>query len=58
MQLKLALDQVGLDQAIQAAAEAQGLIDIVEIGTPFIIKEGLAAAAVIGRNRHAKRGVP
>jgi 3-hexulose-6-phosphate synthase len=43
MRLQLALDQISLDQAIQVVAETQELIDIVEIGTPFIIKEGLAA---------------
>ncbi|MBN2554149.1 MAG: orotidine 5'-phosphate decarboxylase [Spirochaetales bacterium] len=50
MKLQLALDQVSLDQAIRAVDETQGLIDIVEIGTPLVIKEGLAAvSAVKGR---------
>jgi 3-hexulose-6-phosphate synthase len=47
MKLQLALDQVSLDQALEVVAETQDLIDIVEIGTPFIIKEGLAAVAAI-----------
>jgi 3-hexulose-6-phosphate synthase len=47
MKLQLALDQVSLDQAIEIVAETRDLIDIVEIGTPFLIKEGLAAVAAI-----------
>ena len=47
MRLQLALDQISLEQAIQVVAETQDLIDIVEIGTPFIIKEGLAAVAAM-----------
>jgi len=47
MKLQLALDQISLDQAIEVVAETQDLIDIVEIGTPFIIKEGLAAVAAM-----------
>jgi 3-hexulose-6-phosphate synthase len=47
MKLQLALDQISLDQAVEAVSETQDLIDIVEIGTPFIIKEGLAAVAAM-----------
>jgi 3-hexulose-6-phosphate synthase len=50
MKLQLALDQVSLDQAIEVVAETQDLIDIVEIGTPFIIKEGLTAVAAVKRS--------
>jgi 3-hexulose-6-phosphate synthase len=47
MKLQLALDQLSLDQAIEVVAEIHDLIDIVEIGTPFLIKEGLAAVAAM-----------
>jgi 3-hexulose-6-phosphate synthase len=47
MKLQLALDQVSLDQGLEVVSEIQDLIDIVEIGTPFIIKEGLAAVAAM-----------
>ena len=43
MKLQLALDLVDIPQAKKLLAEVQDLIDIVEIGTPFIIREGLKA---------------
>ena len=43
MQLQLALDQLDLQKAMKIIGNLQDLIDIVEIGTPMIISEGLSA---------------
>jgi len=41
IKLQLALDVIELKQAITLLDELQGLIDIVEVGTPMIVKEGV-----------------
>ncbi|MGX1191581.1 3-hexulose-6-phosphate synthase [Metabacillus sp. SLBN-84] len=43
MQLQLALDLVNIPEAIQLVKEVEEHIDIVEIGTPVVINEGLRA---------------
>ena len=50
MKLQLALDQVSLEQAIQIVDQTQDLIDIAEIGTPLVIKDGLAAVTAMKRS--------
>lgn len=45
MKLQLALDLVNIPQAIEVVKEVEPFIDIVEIGTPVINKEGLKAVA-------------
>ena len=47
MKLQLALDLVDIPGAKQLVAEAQEHIDIVEIGTPVVINEGLRAVKEI-----------
>jgi 3-hexulose-6-phosphate synthase len=47
MKLQLALDLVDINEAKFILNEVKDLIDIVEIGTPFIIKEGVRAIAEI-----------
>ncbi|MGZ7444067.1 3-hexulose-6-phosphate synthase [Paenibacillus sp. TH7-28] len=47
MELQLALDLVNIPEAKQIVAEAQEHIDIVEIGTPVVINEGLRAVKEI-----------
>lgn len=47
MRLQLALDELTLDEAVGIVSELRDLIDIVEIGTPLVIKEGLAAVAAV-----------
>lgn len=41
MKLQLALDLVTKEQAIECLTQTMDFIDIVEIGTPFIIREGI-----------------
>lgn len=41
MKLQLALDDVSFDDAIGLVEAVQGWVDIVEVGTPFIIEEGM-----------------
>lgn len=43
MELQLAIDLVNTEEAIQMVKEVEEHIDIVEIGTPVVINEGLGA---------------
>ncbi|PPA70142.1 3-hexulose-6-phosphate synthase [Jeotgalibacillus proteolyticus] len=43
MELQLALDLVNIPEAIELVKEVEEHIDIVEIGTPVVINEGLTA---------------
>ncbi|WP_168120460.1 3-hexulose-6-phosphate synthase [Paenibacillus sp. HB172176] len=43
MELQLALDLVNIPEALEVIKEVEGHVDIVEIGTPVIINEGLRA---------------
>ncbi|QNF26781.1 3-hexulose-6-phosphate synthase [Metabacillus elymi] len=47
MELQLALDLVNIEEAKQVVSEVQEHIDIVEIGTPVVINEGLRAVKEI-----------
>ena len=43
MKLQLALDLVNIPEAIELVSEVEAYIDVVEIGTPVVINEGLHA---------------
>ncbi|WP_077622679.1 3-hexulose-6-phosphate synthase [Sediminibacillus massiliensis] len=47
MQLQLALDLVNIEEAKEVVKEVEQHIDIVEIGTPVVINEGLRAVKEI-----------
>jgi 3-hexulose-6-phosphate synthase len=47
MKLQLALDLVNIPDAIELVREVESFIDIVEIGTPIVINEGLHAVKAI-----------
>ncbi|MEW9672542.1 3-hexulose-6-phosphate synthase [Ammoniphilus sp. 3BR4] len=47
MKLQLALDLVNIPGAIEVVKEVQDYVDVVEIGTPVIINEGLKAVKEI-----------
>ncbi|MNX08877.1 3-hexulose-6-phosphate synthase [compost metagenome] len=47
MKLQLALDLVNIPEALEVVAEVQEYIDVVEIGTPIVINEGLHAVKAI-----------
>ncbi|RUT33486.1 3-hexulose-6-phosphate synthase [Paenibacillus zeisoli] len=47
MKLQLALDLVNIPEALEVVAEVQEHIDVVEIGTPIVINEGLHAVKAI-----------
>ena len=49
MKLQLALDLVDLNEAQALLAELHDLVDLVEIGTPFLIREGVKAITDIKR---------
>ena len=43
MKLQLALDLVNIPQAIEVVSQVADHVDVVEIGTPVVINEGLRA---------------
>lgn len=45
MKLQLALDTAGMEQALRILDEVRGRIDIVEVGTPWIIRDGLRSVS-------------
>lgn len=47
MELQLALDLVNIPEAIELVKEVEPYVDIVEIGTPIIINEGLHAVKAL-----------
>lgn len=47
IKLQLALDVIDLKNAIALLNELQGLIDIVEVGTPMIVKDGIKPIQVL-----------
>jgi 3-hexulose-6-phosphate synthase len=50
MELQLSLDMVTLEEAKRYLAEAGGSIDIIEVGTPFILQDGLRAVREIRKD--------
>ncbi|MCA0756233.1 3-hexulose-6-phosphate synthase [Paenibacillus sp. N4] len=47
MKLQLALDLVDIQGAIEVVKEVESFVDVVEIGTPIVINEGLHAVKAI-----------
>lgn len=43
MRLQLAIDTLGLAEAEALVARVRDLVDVVEVGTPLVIREGVAA---------------
>ena len=43
MKLQIALDEILLEDALALCEKVRGSIDIIEIGTPFIMREGMRA---------------
>jgi 3-hexulose-6-phosphate synthase len=42
MKLQLALDDIALPEALRLGERVRGFVDIIEIGTPLIIEEGMS----------------
>jgi 3-hexulose-6-phosphate synthase len=49
MELQLALDFITLEGAMEVLREVSDVIDIVEVGTPFIVQDGVGAVKAIRR---------
>ncbi|WP_316670116.1 3-hexulose-6-phosphate synthase [uncultured Propionibacterium sp.] len=49
MKLQIALDELTLDQAVGLVSRVREHIDIIEVGTPFIIAEGVHAVRALRR---------
>lgn len=43
MKLQAALDTLSLEECIDLLEETKGSIDIAEVGTPFVIEEGMVS---------------
>ena len=41
MKLQAALDTLTLEECVRLLEETRGSIDIAEVGTPFVIEEGM-----------------
>ena len=42
MKLQLALDDITLDDAVELLDKVHTYVDIIEVGSPFIIEEGMS----------------
>lgn len=47
MKLQIALDMAGLDEALAILADIGDTVDIVEVGTPWIIREGIRNVTIL-----------
>jgi 3-hexulose-6-phosphate synthase len=47
MKLQLALDTLSLEESISLVKEVEQYIDIIEIGTPFLLEEGMKAVRIM-----------
>ncbi|MCU6623392.1 orotidine 5'-phosphate decarboxylase [Klebsiella pneumoniae] len=51
MKLQLALDELPLDEALALTEKLRQYVDIIEIGTPFVIAEGMNAVRIFRKRR-------
>lgn len=49
MKLQIALDELHLEKAMELCRELRDYIDIIEIGTPFVMREGMKAVALFAK---------
>lgn len=56
MKLQLALDDISLDEAIQLVDKIEQYVDIIEVGSPFIIDEGMHAVKKL-KNRFPNKQI-
>jgi len=47
IKLQLAPDVISIDEAISLIENLHDLIDIIEIGTPFIVNDGLGPVQIL-----------
>ncbi|BEJ47239.1 hypothetical protein KSE1242_22270 [Staphylococcus epidermidis] len=50
MELQLAIDLLNKEEAAELAKKVEEYVDIVEIGTPIVINEGLPAIQHLNKN--------
>ena len=50
MELQLAIDLLNKEEAAELAKKVEEYVDIVEIGTPIVINEGLPAVQHLNEN--------
>ncbi|MGX8835394.1 3-hexulose-6-phosphate synthase [Amedibacillus sp. YH-ame6] len=49
MKLQIALDEVSVEEGMKLCEELRNYIDIIEIGTPFVIREGTKAVELFAK---------
>lgn len=47
MKLQVAIDTLTVEQAIELVEETEGVVDIIEVGTPLIIQDGMRSIRVL-----------
>ena len=52
--MQLALDELGLDAALALAEQVRSYVDIIEAGTPLLLREGMRAVQAL-RNAFLKK---
>ena len=45
--MQLALDELGLDAALALAEQVRSYVDIIEAGTPLLLREGMRAVQAL-----------
>lgn len=55
MKLQLALDELPLDEALALTEKLRQYVDIIEIGTPFVIAEGMNAVRIFRQHFPERR---
>lgn len=50
MKLQLALDDITLDDAVELLDKVHTYVDIIEVGSPFIIEEGMRPVRIFKKN--------
>ena len=53
MKLQVALDTLSLEECIQLLDEIKDSIEVIEVGTPFIIEEGMLPVKTLKENIHS-----
>lgn len=54
LHLQLALDHCTLEEAVAFAAQAAPFVDTIEVGTPLLVREGVAAVRLFDQQRQGK----
>ena len=57
MKLQLALDDITLEDAVELLDKVHPYVDIIEVGSPFIIEEGMRPVRIFKEKDHGCRRI-